>query len=509
MQDFNIPSSLSEVGYRALNNTPWYNAQPEGVVYAGNVVVNYKGEMPLNTNLIIKDGVVSIADRAFLTQTNLQSISLPSSIKQIEDNAFIECDNLSSVIIPSNSQLEYMGANVFFDCNNLHSITLPNGLKTLNQTFCESGLKSIVIPTSVTNIERNTFTRCRQLESVVWPEACTTIDIQMFDGCSSLSSFKIPNTIKKISFGAFNNCTSLTTIEIPESVEIFNGNSFYGCTNLKKVFWNAISCIDVTQIGTPPFFYAPFGGCPALTEFEFGESVRHIHHNTCADIESLQTIRINSKYISGAELGDRVSPTAKTVIFGKSVTHVPKGLIASSIENVIFEEPSSIHTLGDQSFCMSKSLNSIKIPKGVVEIGDHAFWGCDAMTSMHLPSTIQTLGYGFLTSCDALKDIYCPIVSPFAVQSTSFWSSPRETCTLHVPYGSKTLYENAPEWSQFYNIVEDLPSGIHDAELDDSQIDRIELLTISGKYADDSAKGILIKMVHYKDGRVKSTKVIR
>ena len=105
LNDLNIPNSLSEVGSYAFDYTPWYNAQPEGVVYAGNVVINYKGEMSPNTNLIIKEGVVSIANGAFKKQTNLQSISIPSSVTRIDSYALYKCENLSSVIIPSNSQL--------------------------------------------------------------------------------------------------------------------------------------------------------------------------------------------------------------------------------------------------------------------------------------------------------------------------------------------------------------------------------------------------------------------
>ena len=242
--DLNLPSTLLDLGVKALYDTPWYNSQPNGVVYYGNLAISYKGEIPPNASLEIKEGTQVLGGFIFDEQSNLSSISIPASVKSIEDYAFKECSNLSSVHIPANSQLEYIGGCAFYNCMKLHNIELPDGLKTLNLTFCESGLKSINIPNTVTKIARNTFSRCKLLETVVWSEGCTTIAEQMFDGCSSLSSFTIPNSTKAIKFRAFSDCTSLTNIVIPQSVEAMGSKAFYGCNNLKRVVWEATSCID-------------------------------------------------------------------------------------------------------------------------------------------------------------------------------------------------------------------------------------------------------------------------
>ena len=37
-----------------------------------------------------------------------------------------------------------------------------------------------------------------------------------------------------------------------------------------------------------------------------------------------------------------------------------------------------------------------------------------------------------------------------------FYGVPKETCTLHVPKGTKGLYMNADQWKDFLNIIDDL-----------------------------------------------------
>ena len=50
-----FPSSIGNVGEDAFKGTAWYERQPNGLVYAGNVIYKYKGIMPDKTKLIIED----------------------------------------------------------------------------------------------------------------------------------------------------------------------------------------------------------------------------------------------------------------------------------------------------------------------------------------------------------------------------------------------------------------------------------------------------------------------
>ena len=135
-----IPDSVTEIGYNAFSGTAWYKNKPDGLVYAGRVAYRYKGQMPSNTSIVIKDSTLGIADYAFYNCSGLTSITIPSTVTSIGKNAFQDCSGLTSITIPST--VTSIGRNAFQDC---------------------SGLTRIIIPNSVTSIGGWAFKGCRNL----------------------------------------------------------------------------------------------------------------------------------------------------------------------------------------------------------------------------------------------------------------------------------------------------------------------------------------------------------
>ena len=157
LESITIPDSVMSIDNEAFYNTAWYKYQPDGLVYAGKVAYKYKGKMPENTSIVIKDGTKGIASRAFSDCTSLESITIPDSVTSIAEGTFIYCTSLTSVTIPDN--VMSIGDSAFYKCTSLESVTIPDSVTSIGEeAFCKcTSLKSITIPDSVTSIGDRAF----------------------------------------------------------------------------------------------------------------------------------------------------------------------------------------------------------------------------------------------------------------------------------------------------------------------------------------------------------------
>jgi hypothetical protein len=77
--------------------------------------------------------LLRIDEEAFSYCSSLESISIPSSVKEIGDRCFAFCDSLSKVTFESGSRLSTVdGHIVFMDCWQLQSLVIPPRLRSFN-----------------------------------------------------------------------------------------------------------------------------------------------------------------------------------------------------------------------------------------------------------------------------------------------------------------------------------------------------------------------------------------
>ena len=96
LTEITVPKSVTEIGYAAFFGTSWYDKQPDGLLYINNILHVYKGIMPNNMSITIKDGTVSISDGAFQYR-GIKEITIPHSMKEIGKTAFRGCVSLEAV----------------------------------------------------------------------------------------------------------------------------------------------------------------------------------------------------------------------------------------------------------------------------------------------------------------------------------------------------------------------------------------------------------------------------
>ena len=105
-------NGVTQMGFGIVENTAWYHAQPNGMIYIGKVAYGYKGKLPAEGNLTIKSGTKGIAARAFYECKEILSLTVPSSVLSIGANAFEHTTNdLIVYCVPGGAVDRYARAN--------------------------------------------------------------------------------------------------------------------------------------------------------------------------------------------------------------------------------------------------------------------------------------------------------------------------------------------------------------------------------------------------------------
>ena len=97
------------------------------------------GVIPLKGTLKIQNGIEIIGKASFggyladYSNTYLEQIYIPNTVKTIELKAFESCSLLNKIIFEENSILEYIGNNSFAYNNSLKTITIPKSVKIIGK----------------------------------------------------------------------------------------------------------------------------------------------------------------------------------------------------------------------------------------------------------------------------------------------------------------------------------------------------------------------------------------
>lgn len=159
-----FPNSVISFNLWVFDGTPWYDNQPDGLVYAGKVAYKYKGEIPANTHITIKDGTLAINESVFIfceNREDLVSITIPSSVTIIGGSAFSGCSGLTSVTIPNS--VESIGWGAFSGCSGLTSISIPNSVEFIDFDAFEGCSKLASIRVESGNAFYDSRNNCREL----------------------------------------------------------------------------------------------------------------------------------------------------------------------------------------------------------------------------------------------------------------------------------------------------------------------------------------------------------
>lgn len=282
-------------------------------------------------------------------------------------------------------------------------------------------VKTVIIGEGVERISPQAFKDCINVDSVSVSATAVSIGEEAFAGCAALPSLVLPEKLRTIESKAFAGCAKLASINIPANV------TYMGTC----VFENAglTSIVIPSKITLIPQW--AFHNCESLTSVTMSKAVTAIHNDAFAGCNSLEEI---------------VIPEAVTSIGGMAFKD------CSSLKSI--EIPRRVTEIGNDIFSGCFELKSVILPEGLPYIPDFAFSNCSNIDSINIPASVKSIGVNAFGNC-RLSDVYVNWTLPVDIgDKSAFYGMTMFVATLHVPPGTKGLYEATEVWKEFGTITE-------------------------------------------------------
>lgn len=399
------------------------------------------------TNNGITYQVTSIGAYAFEDHSDINYLSIPSTIKSIGEYAFIDCGSSMTVNIAD------LGAWCQMELGNEHASPLSSAGKVL---VCDVETTDINIPNTVSSIGNYTFYQCREIKTLSVPGSVSAIGSSAFEDCTGLTSISLSYGNTYIGGSTFEGCTGLTELTIPGSINVISINAFKNCSNLATV---------VTEIEYPSAIdECVFEGLPSTAVLQVPKGTKAVYQSVDGWDQFDQVIEagardidfsydgINYRKISDDEVAIASADEEKKVIeIQETIVHEGVTYRVTAIGERAFEGrsdisylsiPSTITSIGEYAFidcgcnitvniadieawCQvelgnehssplssakalysgSSEIKDLVIPDGVESISDFVFYQCRSITSLIIPSSVKTIGSSAFEDCTGLTSV--------------------------------------------------------------------------------------------------------
>lgn len=298
--------------------------------------------------------VIGIMDSAFVDETKVKRVEIPSTILFIGTAILRGCYNIESIkmedvdvksINDLFGNVEYDNSYRAGDETNSRFYYIPIVLRKL-----ELGSKSHTIEYAYENY--GAFDGYKSLEVVVLEDDIEMLAYKMFNCCYNLREINMPQSLKYVPEYCLCN-TKITQIKLGDATTKIGNSAFQDCKYLSEIRISPYT----TEIGTNAFYE-----CQSLTSLVLPETLTKLSDYAFANCINLRSINI----------------------------------------------PSKISIISDSLFMCCEKLSSIDIPDTVTAIQSQAFNCCTALTKIKIPSGVRIIETSTFTSCSQLREVILP-----------------------------------------------------------------------------------------------------
>lgn len=371
----------------------------------GTLTIKGKGAMPAKMKfrrnkkikkVIIKKGVTSVSYEAFALCKNLNSVTIPSTVKTIGIRSFYGT-KISKITVPSKTKT--IGQGAFGSCKSLKTIVMPGDFKLKLEedtddklwyvTSDQSAVDTITFNTklklaNVSYLSANNLVVAKNdpsyqsIEGVIYtkdgkgivrvPQKRTELKIK--EGCTEFNMQSVLYNSTDSEGDEFNNCSKLKKIVIPSSVKSIN--------KIKYKTDRADACdmhVDTIEI-VPKDFDA------------------------------------NSLYALGSSLGKNIMIESLMKLLPDQITYkdhmyITKdhGLLKYDGKDANVEIPEEITWIAPEAFYRNETLKNVKLPSKITTIEENTFYGCSELEAVIIPDQVNMIGKSAFDECTVLKSV--------------------------------------------------------------------------------------------------------
>lgn len=437
-----IPQSVISIGEEVFGQTfikkiIWLtNTPPDGYRNAMSDINYVSNELYGNYNIIIYpnlsslfevDGIVYVpvspSERTCdaidcIYDTRTRNTTIPSTIsykgidmkvQKIQPYTCYKNNFMESLECDNNGAIEKYA---FAECSNLKNAQFGERIVSIGDNCfqnCQSLLEA-KIPNNVTTIGSSSFQGCTSLQNVTIGLNVNRIDKEAFSGCSSLININIGPQVNIIEANVFQYCSSLPLLRIPNSVNSIGNGAFVGCIGLKTFIIDNRD--EELKLGCNEYQSPLFTDCP------------------------LDSVYIGGNITYGTSEYYGYSPFYRNITL-RTV--------------VITDKETEIST---NEFYGCSNLQKFVVGEGVTTFGDWAFSGCSSLQTLSFGSQLNSIGKEAFSDCASVTKIVSRAKVPPTCDTQALDDINKWSCTLYVPTGSKSSYQSAEQWKEFFFMEE-------------------------------------------------------